>query len=128
MSDEDFKLVKENLFMKTCGLDLEKDENGEYFIKATVTPNIYNPYGMVHGGLLYTIADAITGVAARNTGKIGVTLNSSFSYLSNVSEGVIIGRAETVRVGNTVAVFRAIISTESGKELAEGTFTYYFLK
>lgn len=128
MTDEDFKLAKENLFMKNCGFTLEQDENGEYFTKAEVNPNILNQYGMVHGGMLYSMADTITGVAARNTGKIGVTLNSSFSYLSNVSEGVIIGRAETVRTGGTVAVFRAIISTEDGKELAEGTFTYYFLK
>ena len=128
MSDEDLKLAKENIFMKNCGFTLEKDEDGEYYTRAVVTPNIHNQYGMVHGGLLYTMADTITGVAARNTGKIGVTLNSSFNYLTNVSEGVIIGRAETVRTGNTVAVFRAVISDQTGKELAEGTFTYYFLK
>ena len=127
MDEKDFKIAKDNVFMKHCGFTLEQDENGEYYAKADVTPDIFNQYGIVHGGFLYTMADTITGIAARNTGNIGVTLNSSFNYLKNVSSGVIIARSKTVRTGNKVAVFRAVIMTENGEELCEGTFTYYFL-
>ena len=128
MTDEEFELARENIFMKNCGFTLERDTDGNYFTRAQVTPEIQNQYGMVHGGLMYSMADTITGVASWNTGNLGVTLNSSFSYLSNVSKGVIIGKAENIRVGNSIGVFRAIIQDESGNLLAEGTFTYYFMK
>lgn len=126
--DEILNNLPPHPFMELCGIELLKDENGTFYVQTEVTEKLHNPYGIVHGGLFFTMADIITGVTARLCGKPAVTLDSNFHFLSNVSSGTLTARAEVVRTGNTVAVIRADIKDNSGTLLAEGTFTYYFLK
>lgn len=114
-------------FMELCGIEVLKDSGG-YYVQAEVSEKILNPYGIVHGGFFFTMADIITGVTARLCGGQAVTMNSDFHFLANVSSGTVTGRAEVVRAGNTIAVIRAEIRDGGGTLLAEGTFTYFFLK
>lgn len=115
-----------NPFMVHNGVELLRDEDGSYFTRAQIEPVHHNPYGIAHGGLLYTMADIASGVTARQYGTNPVTLDSDFHFLSNVSTGTLTARAEVVRAGRTVAVVRARITNETGKILADGTFTFYY--
>jgi acyl-CoA thioesterase len=123
--EKTLRLAKENPFMKHCGIELVPGENDTICAQIEVTPDHLNPYSLVHGGLLYTMADIAAGATARKYAATPVTLNSDFHFLQNVSSGVVTARAEVVRAGLTVIVLRVRVSSDNGKELAEGTFTYY---
>ncbi|MCD8335610.1 MAG: PaaI family thioesterase [Clostridiales bacterium] len=125
MSEEEARLIQQNQFIKLCGIQLLEDPEGSYYAQARVTPQVHNPYGIVHGGLLYTMADMVSGATARQYGPHPVTLDSDLHFLRNVSSGTLTARAEPVRVGGSVAVLRARVCC--GDELlAEGTFTFFY--
>ncbi|MCD8190037.1 MAG: PaaI family thioesterase [Clostridiales bacterium] len=125
MTEEEARLIQQNQFMRLCGIQVLEDPEGRCYAQAQVTSQIHNPYGIVHGGLLYTMADIVTGATARQHGRRPVTLDSNMHYLRNVTSGTLIARAEMVRAGGSIAVLRARVCCGETL-LAEGTFTYFY--
>ncbi len=125
MTEEEARLIQQNQFIQLCGIQLLEDPEGNYYAQAQVTPQVHNPYGIVHGGLLYTMADMVSGATARQHGKHPVTLDSDLHFLRNVASGTLTARAEPVRMGGSVAVLRAKVCC-GDKLLAEGTFTFFY--
>lgn len=110
-----------HLNMKTIKME-EGYAEGELKIK----PEHYNAQGILHGGLLFTMADSIGGSAARTTGKEVVTVNSTMEFLSpgeNVE--TLYAYAKALSMGNRIMRFRVELYDQRKKLLAEGNFTYY---
>ncbi len=80
-----------------------------------------NPYGMIHGGLLYTMIDCAAGITARADGNPYVTQNSYVNYLSNAAgKERIYAESDVIRRGKTVVVVHVRVYTEDGLNLADG--------
>lgn len=88
-----------------------------------------NPFGIVHGGAYYTLMDQMAGMAASATGRGGVTLDCSVSYLKSAHEGDTVRcRLDAIRLGHAIAVYEAKCFGENGELQAVGTFHLFFLK
>ena len=57
--------MRKNAFMLHNYIELESVEKDRAVFKLDIRPESCNPYGMVHGGTIYTLADNATGTAAR---------------------------------------------------------------
>lgn len=115
-------------FMKDIGL--KSLEIGEGYAKSEVViePRHINPIGSVHGGVLYTIADAVGGTAAVSRGKMVTTLSGSMNYLRPaINCKKVIGESREIKVGKNVCVYEVMLRDETGKELALATMTYYYM-
>ena len=86
------ELNKKNLFATYNHIEAEFVEPDHAIFKLEIRPESKNPYGIVHGGAIYTMADNATGYAAHTDGRSYVTQGSSMHFLRNQSEGVV--RAE----------------------------------
>lgn len=85
-----------------------------------------NANGTVQGGCLYAMADS-TGVAScASDNRIGPTLNGQL-YFTHSTNGAseIFCRAQVVKNGRTVKIADAVITDDSGREIARGTFQYF---
>ena len=91
----------------------------------TVHPESCNSYGMIHGGLLYALADTAAGTAAYTDGRSHVTQNSSFHFLRNVSSGEVTATAQVRHRGQTRTLVDVEVCSEAGKVLAMGDFTFF---
>ena len=97
-------------------------------LKATITENSKNPYGMIHGGLLYTMIDCAAGITARADGNRYVTQNVYVNYYSNViDQDEVFVDSTVIKRGNAITVIRATVRTEVGKVLAEGDVNMFRL-
>ena len=83
------ELGEKNLFMAHNHIELEYVEADRAVFKLDIRPESKNPYGMVHGGAIYTLADNATGYAAHSDGRFYVTETSSLLFLRNQSEGAV---------------------------------------
>jgi len=81
-----------------------------------VSHDHHNPFGMVQGGLLCTLADVAMGVAAATTLEPGegfTTLNLNSFYYKSISEGHIHTKATVIHRGNsTMQIECDLYSTE----------------
>ncbi len=75
------------------------------------TENIHtNPIGLVHGGLIMSIADAAMGNAIRSTGVIGVTVDCSVSFPGAARLGeILIARGEVIKTGRKLIFAEATV-------------------
>ena len=113
-------------FSSEAGMMVTKIQRGYLEAEFTPTPDQCNPRGIVHGGILYTFLDHMSGVVACTTGKGVVTLSSNVNYFRQANPGErIVCTARVAKPGSTITVCEAFLSNEAGKELARGIFTYY---
>ena len=84
-----------------------------------------NPYGMVHGGALYTLADDAAGAAARGDGRLYVTQYGDLHFLDNRACGTIRAEGRVRHRGRSTVLIGVDITDEEGKLLATGEFSYF---
>lgn len=108
-------------FIELSVLELDRAE-----CRLTLRPESTNPYGMLHGGALYTMADCVAGSAAHSDGRTYVTQNSSMNFLANIKEGTAVASATVVHRGRTTCLVNVNITSEAtGRLLTTGCFTFF---
>lgn len=94
-------------------------------VELTIWPESKNPYGVVHGGALYTMADNAAGIAAHSDGGSYVTQFSSMHYLRNQIQGTIRAEGRVRHRGRSTCLVEVSITGEGGRLMATGSFTFF---
>ena len=116
---------KKNGFMHHNFIEMESVERDRAVFKLTIRPESKNPYGMVHGGAIYTLADNATGTAAHTDGRYYVTQTSALHILRNQSEGTVRATATVSHRGRSTVLTAVDITGDDGKLIATGEFTFF---
>ena len=99
-------------------------EDGRAEASWTPTPDMANPFGSVHGGIIATVIDEVTGAAVISSIEAGSapTVSLNIEYLHPIPiGGTYTAIGEIVRMGRAMAIADARILNEEGKVLARGT-------
>ena len=121
------KEMKDNGYMNHNGLYIVEAENNYAKVAIDVKQESLNPYGVVHGGLLFSLADSAMWIALRTTDRIGVTLNSNIDFLSPGKGEHIYAETEVVKDGKSIVVYKVNITNEEGTLISTVTGTYYII-
>ena len=116
---------KRNGFMNHNHIEMESIEKDRAVFKLVIRPESKNPYGMVHGGAIYTLADNAPGVAAHTDGRYYVTQTSALHFLRNQSEGTVRATATVRHRGKSTVLTAVDITGDDGKLIATGEFTFF---
>jgi uncharacterized protein (TIGR00369 family) len=105
------------------GMRIREVEVGRVVFECEPDESVYNPIGVVHGGLVCTLADTVAGCAVQTTLDAGVAYTSidlNVSYLRPVTTGSGLLRAtgRITKPGRRVAYSTAEIADQSGKIVA----------
>ena len=120
-------LLEANTYGKIHGIRLVSISEDDIETSLEVKDEMKNPYGMVHGGLMFMLADSTSGMLCRIDGRRYVTLNADIRYLQSGKSGIITSKAHIVRRGKSTAVVAADVIGEDGTLLSQATFTMYCL-
>ena len=101
-------------------------ENGRVVFECEPDESAYNPIGVVHGGLVCTLADTVAGCAVHSTLERGVAYTSvdiNVSYLRPVTaqSGVLRATGVVAKRGRRVSFATAEIVDGAGKVVATAT-------
>ena len=116
---------KKNGFMHHNFIEMESVERDRAVFRLTIRPESKNPYGMVHGGAIYTLADNATGTAAHTDGRYYVTQTSALRFLRNQSEGTVRATATVRHRGRSTVLTAVDITGDDGRLIATGEFTFF---
>jgi uncharacterized protein (TIGR00369 family) len=102
-------------------------QDGQSEMSWTPTPDMANPFGSVHGGIVATVIDEVTGAAVMSTIEAGsaptVSLNVEYLHAIPIG-GTYTAVGEVVRMGRAMAIADGRILNEEGKVLVRGTCIY----
>ncbi|MCI8460557.1 MAG: PaaI family thioesterase [Bacilli bacterium] len=114
-------------FFKHNNYHVEKATEEECIIRADLTENSMNPYGIAHGGFIFGLGDVVMGMLARSTGRAAVTLNASINYLKPGTGKYLLATAEMIKNGKTTCVLRANIYNDKEELVATMDSNYYYI-
>lgn len=108
------------LGMRTFGDADEVDATLEW------APELCTAGGVLHGGVLMSLADAAGGVCAflnLPPGATTVTIESKTNFLGVIREGTVVARSRPLHVGKTTIVLETDVFDASGRRVARTTQT-----
>ena len=98
-------------------------------VEVTLTPKGMNPLGTAHGGLIFSLLDVATGVAARSGGRMTVTQDASIYFLrSGKNTEKLTAKGRVVREGRRTGLCEAEVFTDDGTLIAKGSVTVFYLE
>ena len=110
------------------GMRWERIEPGEVVAVAEPDESLYNPIGMVHGGVAATMLDSVVGCAVHTTlpagvGYASVELKVSYLRAIHAGRGEIRATGRVVKEGSRIAFAEGEIRDAEGKLLATASGT-----
>src|SRR5919112_4023670 len=108
---------------KLMQMDISALEEGRVEFTCLVDESVYNPIGVVHGGLVCTMLDTVAGCAVHTTLPAGVGYTSielKVSYLRAVhaTSGPLTAVGRVVKSGRRVAFAEGEVLDAAGKTVA----------
>jgi uncharacterized protein (TIGR00369 family) len=103
-----------------------KVERGLVVFECTPDESVYNPIGVVHGGLICTLADSAAGCAVHTTleARVGYTsIDITVNYLRPVTlgTGTLVATGRVTKPGRRIALAAVEVHDQSGRLVATAT-------
>ena len=114
-------------FNRLLGIEFGEYHEDGVTLRLALEPHHLNGAGVVHGGVMLTLADAALGFGiARATGQRCTTAEIKINYLRPVTEGALSARSRILRAGRKLVVARAEVHC-GDKHVAEVLTTFAVL-
>ncbi|MDO5718897.1 MAG: PaaI family thioesterase [Tissierellia bacterium] len=110
------------------GIKLVEVSKGHAVIELEVTEKLFNAYGIVHGGILFTLCDTCAGITGSTLGEKSVTLQSGINYIKSTSKGKLKAVSEVLHKGRSTIVVNVKLFDSYDILLADANFTMYIIK
>jgi len=119
-------------FGDLIGLSFTKFENGYSQCTLDVVDKLLNPHKVVHGGVLYSMADTGMGAALYSNldkNELCTTIEIKIIYFKAVKSGALICDTKVIHKGKKIATMESeIINDEQIVAKAIGTFSIFKIK
>lgn len=123
--DKYIEHFKGDRFATTNGIYIVECEPGYAKAAVEIGPDHLNGAGVVHGGLLFTLADFAFAVAVNTYGKVTLSVSTSMSYFDKSTDGIIYAEARELSRSNKLIHCDVLVKHESGSLLASFKGTAY---
>ena len=119
-------MMEHDLFSQWLGITVLKTEEGYSKIKITVRPEMINGFGIVHGGIAFSLADSAFAFACNNRNVLSVALDTSINFLKPVHPGdVLIAEAKELHNGKSTGLYHISITNQNQQKVAVFKGTCY---
>jgi uncharacterized protein (TIGR00369 family) len=113
-------------FYGWAGIELVDASPGAVEIAFRAGPEHVNLQGLVHGGMLATVADTAMGLAVRTVlepGRRHVTVQLGIEFLRPGRSGTILARGRSIKIGSQLGFAEADVVDERDRLLARAHST-----
>ena len=116
-------------FGKFIGVRFLERSEGYCKARLDIQPDHMNPIGTVHGGCLFTLADAVCGMAASSIGGGSTTVDSHIQFLNaSFRPKYLIAESFPKKIGRKIRSFCVEIKDDQDKLIATVDFIFYSLQ
>ncbi len=114
IKNNDFKIIE--LTNNHCIMEYKVKESG------------LNPYDIVHGGIIFSLADTCAGLLAFMSGKTPFTTNANINFLNKAKCKKLISESTIIKEGNTIGYYNVNIFDEKNNLIANSNINMFFPK
>ncbi|MEO5984893.1 MAG: hydroxyphenylacetyl-CoA thioesterase PaaI [Ferruginibacter sp.] len=112
-------MMQNDLFSQWLGIEVLEVNDGYSKIKMTVRKEMINGFGIVHGGIAFSLADSAFAFACNNRNVLSVAMDTSISFLKPVHVGDnLIAEAKEMHNGKSTGLYNINIHNQHEKLVA----------
>lgn len=112
-------MMKHDLFSQWLGIEVLEIKEGYSKIKMLIRSEMINGFGIVHGGIAFSMADSAFAFACNNRNVLSVALDTSINFLKPVHDGdELIAEALEIHNGRSTGLYQIRIFNQHQHEVA----------
>ena len=112
-------MLQKDLFSQWLGISIIEIKEGYSKIKMIVRPEMINGFGIVHGGIAFSLADSAFAFACNNRNVLSVALDTSINFLKPVQvNDVLIAEANEWHNGRSTGLYHINITNQQNETVA----------
>ncbi len=112
-------MMQQDAFSQWLGIEVFTVSEGYSKIKMLVRGEMINGFGIVHGGITFSLADSAFAFACNNRNNISVALDVTISFTKSVNVGdVLTAEAKEIHNGRSTGVYLITINNQKNDQVA----------
>ncbi|MEO6707215.1 MAG: hydroxyphenylacetyl-CoA thioesterase PaaI [Ginsengibacter sp.] len=112
-------LVEKDLFSKWLGIKVLEIEEGYCKIKMIVRNEMLNGFGIIHGGVLFSLADSAFAFACNNRNNLSLALDTSINFIKPVVVNeTLIAESKEIHNGRSTGLYHVSITNQNDQLVA----------
>ncbi len=112
-------MMQHDLFSQWLGIELLEIKEGFSRIRMTVREEMINGFGIVHGGVAFSLSDSAFAFACNNRNNLSVALDTAINFLKPVHVGdVLIAEAKEIHNGRSTGLYHINVTNQHDHTVA----------
>ncbi|MCK4379127.1 MAG: PaaI family thioesterase [Deltaproteobacteria bacterium] len=116
---------KRDRFAKHVGIKLMEAAEGKAKVRLKIEEHHLNGVNLVHGGVIFSLADFAFAVASNSHGTLALGINANISYVKSAKDGILTAEAMEVAKNSKLATYQIDITNEKAELIAVFQGTVY---
>jgi acyl-CoA thioesterase len=113
------KMLQDDLFSQWLGIELLDVREGYCKIRMTLRNDMINGFGIIHGGIPFSLADSAFAFACNNRNNLSVALDTSITFTKATKQGeVLTAEAKELHNGRSTGLYLITITNTAGEQVA----------
>jgi acyl-CoA thioesterase len=119
-------MYKRDRFSQLLGIVVLDVQRGSCRLQMNIREEMVNGFGIVHGGVTFSLGDSALAFASNSHGRLSVALEAAISYPAPVKAGdTLTAVAEEISMTNRIAIYAITITNQHGKKVGLFKGTVY---
>ncbi|MEO7308347.1 MAG: hydroxyphenylacetyl-CoA thioesterase PaaI [Ferruginibacter sp.] len=107
-------MMEHDLFSQWLGIEVLDVKEGYSKIKMTVRKEMINGFGIVHGGIAFSLSDSAFAFACNNRNNLSVALDTSINFTKPVHVGdVLTAETKELHNGKSTGLYHITIKNQN---------------
>ena len=123
--DDLTRFVKNDRFARHLHIEMLEYGAGRASAKMEVNQHHLNSAGTVHGGAIFSLADAVFSAASNSHGTLAMAINVSISFFKAVTGGTLYAEGREVSLNPKLATYLVEVKDQDGNAIALFQGTVY---
>ena len=112
-------MMQHDLFSQWLGIEVLEIKEGYSKIKMTVRKEMINGFGIVHGGVAFSLADSAFAFACNSRNVLSVALDTSINFIKPVHiNDVLTAEAKELHNGKSTGLYHITITNQNEHAVA----------
>ena len=112
-------MMKHDQFSQWLGIGVLEIKEGYSKIQMTIRKEMLNGFGIVHGGIPFSLADSAFAFACNNRNNLSVALDTSINFVKATQVGdIITAEAKEIHNGRSTGLYHINITNQKNEIVA----------
>ncbi len=113
------KMMRDDLFSQWLGIKVLDVKEGYSKIQITLRDEMINGFGIIHGGIPFSLADSAFAFACNNRNNLSVALDTSITFTKATKPGdTLIAEAKELHNGRSTGLYLITITNQHQEQVA----------